>query len=248
MKKENEGSSFEVVAKNRNLGRLFLSIPGTHNVNNAMLVIALALELGVSFEKIVAALNHFSGAKRRFELKYQNLPSKSTDEANNSVAPVLASSSINYTLSRCAPSTSCSSSTSATFKTDFPGNGIRVFDDYGHHPTEIAATLSTAHALLHDVPGNVSPGRLLVMFQPHRYSRTAAFQREFGTALLAADTVFVTNIYPANEQPLPGVTGECIVEAARAQGHSSIFFEPHLEGVRYKLGARPRQKFHHLAQ
>lgn len=188
LKKEKEGSSFEVVAKNRTLGRLFLSIPGTHNVNNAMLVIALALELGVSFEKIVAALNHFRGAKRRFELKYQ-------------------------------------------------GGGIRIFDDYGHHPTEIAATLSTAHALLHDVPDNVSPGRLLVMFQPHRYSRTAAFQREFGTALLAADAVFVTNIYPANEQPLPGVTGERIVEEARAQGHSSIFFEPHLEGLRYKLGA-----------
>ncbi|MBX9577932.1 MAG: UDP-N-acetylmuramate--L-alanine ligase [Chthoniobacterales bacterium] len=187
LKKEKEGSSFEVVAKNRTLGRLFLSIPGTHNVNNAMLVIALALELGVSFEKIVAALDHFRGAKRRFELKYQ-------------------------------------------------GGGIRVFDDYGHHPTEIAATLSTAHALLHDVPDTVSPGRLLVMFQPHRYSRTAAFQREFGTALLAGDTVFVTDIYPANEQPLPGVTGENIVDAARSQGHPSIFFEPHLEGLRYKLG------------
>ena len=192
LKKEKEGSSFEVVAKNRTLGRLFLSIPGTHNVNNAMLVIALALELGVSFEKIVAALNHFRGAKRRFELKYQ-------------------------------------------------GGGIRVFDDYGHHPTEIAATLSTAHALLHDVPDTVSPGRLLVMFQPHRYSRTATFQREFGTALLAADTVFVTNIYPANEQPLPGVTGEILVDAARGQGHPSIFFEPHLEGLRYKLGGMMKQ-------
>lgn len=188
LKKEKEGSSFEVVAKNRTLGRLFLSIPGIHNVNNAMLVIALALELGMAFETIVVALNHFRGAKRRFELKYD-------------------------------------------------GQGIRVFDDYGHHPTEIAATLSTAHVLLHDVSESASPGRLIVMFQPHRYSRTAAFQREFGTALLAADTVFVTSIYPANEQPLPGVTGETIVEAARAQGHPSIFFEPHSEGLRYKVGA-----------
>ncbi len=188
LKKEKEGSSFEVQSKGKSLGRVFLSIPGTHNVNNAMLVIALALELGVPFKNIVMALDHFRGAKRRFELKYQ-------------------------------------------------GNGIRVFDDYGHHPTEIAATLSTAHALLHGVSGNVPPGRLLVMFQPHRYSRTAAFQREFGTALLAADTVFVTNIYPANEQPLPGVTSELIVEAAQAQGHQSIFWEPAVEGVRYKLGA-----------
>lgn len=188
LKKEKGGSSFEVVAKNKNLGRIFLSIPGTHNVNNAMLVIALALELGVTFKKIAIALDHFCGAKRRFELKYEK-------------------------------------------------NGIRVFDDYGHHPTEIAATLSTAHTLLHDVSENASPGRLLVMFQPHRYSRTAIFQREFGTALLAADTVFVTDIYPANEQPLPGITGESIVEAARMQGHSSIFFEPRLEGLRYKIGA-----------
>ncbi|MBM3857406.1 MAG: UDP-N-acetylmuramate--L-alanine ligase, partial [Verrucomicrobia bacterium] len=188
LKKEKEGSSFEVIAKNKNLGRIFLSIPGKHNVHNAMLVIALALELGVPFKNIATALDHFRGAKRRFELKYEK-------------------------------------------------NEVRVFDDYGHHPTEIAATLSTAHALLHDVPHNVSPGRLLVMFQPHRYSRTAAFQREFGTALLAADTVFVTDIYPANEQPLPGVTGESIVEAARAQGHRSIFFEPRVEGLRYKLGA-----------
>ncbi len=188
LKKEKEGSSFEVIAKNKKLGRIFLSIPGTHNVNNAMLVIALALELGVPFKNIVMALDHFRGAKRRFELKYD-------------------------------------------------GKGIRVFDDYGHHPTEIAATLSTAHSLLHDAPGNVSPGRLLVMFQPHRYSRTAAFQREFGTALLAADTVFVSDIYPANEHPLPGITGKNIVDVAQAQGHQSIFFEPHLEGMRYKLGA-----------
>lgn len=188
LKKEKEGSSFEVWSKNKNLGRIFLSIPGTHNVNNAMLVIALALELGVSFEKIAVALDHFRGAKRRFELKYN-------------------------------------------------GSGVRVFDDYGHHPTEIAATLSTAHALLHDVSGNASPGRLIVMFQPHRYSRTAAFHREFGTVLLAADTVFVTDIYPANEQPLAGVTSQLIVEAARAQGHQSIFLEPDVEGLRYKLGS-----------
>lgn len=188
LKKEKGGSSFEVIAKNKKLGKVFLSIPGTHNVNNAMLVIALALELGVSFEKIVIALDHFRGAKRRFELKYE-------------------------------------------------GNGVRVFDDYGHHPTEIAATLSTAHALLHDVPKGESPGRLLVMFQPHRYSRTAAFQHEFGTALLAADTVFITDIYPANEQPLAGVTGASLVESAQHQGHQSIFFEPQVEGLRYKLGA-----------
>jgi UDP-N-acetylmuramate--L-alanine ligase/UDP-N-acetylenolpyruvoylglucosamine reductase len=190
LKKEREGSSFEVVARGRNVGRVFLSIPGTHNVNNAMLVIALALELKIPFETVGAALHRFCGAKRRFELKYQ-------------------------------------------------GGGIRVFDDYGHHPTEIAATLSTARSLLNDTPES-TPGRLLVMFQPHRYSRTVAFQHEFGKALLAADTVFVTDIYPANERPMPGVSGKMLVDTAQAQGHRSIFFESPLEGLRYKLGAMVR--------
>ena len=236
LKKEKEGSSFEVIAKNKNLGRIFLSIPGTHNVNNAMLVIALALELGVPFNNITTALDHFRGAKRRFELKYNGNRPLAELAADNAEQGVDGAQQRSVYKNTRAASTGATQLCTSAVELCKRSNGVRVFDDYGHHPTEIAATLSTAHALLHGAPDGVSPGRLLVMFQPHRYSRTAAFQREFGTALLAADTVFVTDIYPANEQPLPGVTGECIVEAARAQGHQSIFFEPHVEGVRYKLG------------
>jgi UDP-N-acetylmuramate--L-alanine ligase/UDP-N-acetylenolpyruvoylglucosamine reductase len=180
LKQEGGGSSFSVIAKNQSLGRLELTIPGTHNVSNALLVVALALELGISFETIATALKDFRGAKRRFERKYES-------------------------------------------------KEFLVVDDYGHHPTELAVTLATARSIM------TPSGRLFVLFQPHRYSRTVAFMQEFGKVLLAADTVFVTDIYPASEQPIPGVTGETMVRTARAEGHDSIFYVPSLEGLRIKL-------------
>jgi UDP-N-acetylmuramate--alanine ligase len=81
--------------------------------------------------------------------------------------------------------------------------GVRVFDDYGHHPVEVSAAL----AALRD------GGRLLVLFQPHLYSRTRYLAREFAAALAAADAVAVTDVYPAREQPLPGVDGKLVVDA-----------------------------------
>ncbi len=88
--------------------------------------------------------------------------------------------------------------------------GVLVIDDYAHHPTEIRATLAAARAAL---PGR----RLLVAFQPHLYSRTRDFADEFGAALAQADEVFLTEIYPAREQPISGVSSSLIEEAmARA--------------------------------
>jgi UDP-N-acetylmuramate--alanine ligase len=89
--------------------------------------------------------------------------------------------------------------------------GVLLVDDYAHHPTEIAATLAAAR-------GAHAERRLVAVFQPHLYSRTRDFHREFGRALAAADVVFVTDVYAAREQPLPGITGEMIAEAARAAG------------------------------
>jgi UDP-N-acetylmuramate--alanine ligase len=85
--------------------------------------------------------------------------------------------------------------------------GAEVYDDYAHHPTEVAATLAAARTL--------EPSRLSVVFQPHLYSRTRALAREFGIALAAADAVFVLDIYPAREQAgdFPGVSGLQIAEA-----------------------------------
>jgi UDP-N-acetylmuramate--alanine ligase len=83
--------------------------------------------------------------------------------------------------------------------------GVRVVDDYGHHPTEIAATLRAAR----EVAGE---GRVVAIFQPHLYSRTRHLARELAAALALADAACVTDVYPAREEPLPGVTGKLVVE------------------------------------
>nr|WP_308116873.1 UDP-N-acetylmuramate--L-alanine ligase [Pseudonocardia sp. WMMC193] len=84
-------------------------------------------------------------------------------------------------------------------------NGVAVYDDYAHHPTEVAATLRAAR--------EVQPGRVIVAFQPHLYSRTRTFAAEFGTALGLADEVVVLDVYGAREDPEPGVSGRLVADA-----------------------------------
>jgi UDP-N-acetylmuramate--alanine ligase len=84
-------------------------------------------------------------------------------------------------------------------------HGIRIIDDYGHHPTEVEVTLTAAKRYAGD-------GRLIVIFQPHRYSRTKAFMSEFAKALGIADQVVLLEVYAASEKPIPGVTSETIAE------------------------------------
>jgi UDP-N-acetylmuramate--L-alanine ligase/UDP-N-acetylenolpyruvoylglucosamine reductase len=149
------------------MGEIQLGIPGAHNAHNALLVIALALDLGIPFPLIAGALESFRGAKRRFELKYRD-------------------------------------------------DAFQIFDDYGHHPTEIAATLATARKALS------KNARLIILFQPHRYTRTAALQREFGKAFQDADLAFIAPIYPAGEKPIPGIDHGTIVSSARAANHPAV--------------------------
>ncbi|MGV0607579.1 UDP-N-acetylmuramate--L-alanine ligase [Mycolicibacterium sp. XJ1904] len=92
-------------------------------------------------------------------------------------------------------------------------NGVRVFDDYAHHPTEVRATLSALHTVTEQ-----AGGRSIVVFQPHLYSRTQTFAREFGQALDGADEVFVLDVYAAREQPIAGVSGASIVEHVSVPG------------------------------
>lgn len=87
-------------------------------------------------------------------------------------------------------------------------NGITVIDDYGHHPTEVNATLS---ALKHNYPKK----RLVTIFQPHRYTRTKNLYKEFGKALKKADVLYIMDIYPASEKPIKGVTADLIVNSAK---------------------------------
>jgi UDP-N-acetylmuramate--alanine ligase len=89
--------------------------------------------------------------------------------------------------------------------------GVQVVDDYAHHPTEVAATLAAARTAY---PGR----RIVAAFQPHLFTRTRDFAGAFGDALAAADSVFLTEIYQAREQPIPGVTAGLVEDAARAAG------------------------------
>ncbi|HDM90424.1 MAG TPA: UDP-N-acetylmuramate--L-alanine ligase, partial [candidate division WOR-3 bacterium] len=93
--------------------------------------------------------------------------------------------------------------------------GIMVVDDYAHHPVEIEAVLKAARRFWE--------GRIIVLFQPHRYSRTRRLYRRFGSAFHLADILIVTSIYPAGEKPLPGVTSELIYNAARDAGHREVY-------------------------
>ena len=110
--------------------------------------------------------------------------------------------------------------------------GVRVYDDYAHHPTEVAATLRAARVV-------AGGARVLVAFQPHLYSRTAAFAADFGTALALADEVVVLDVYAAREDPVPGVTGE-LVAAAVALPTDRVRFEPDRGAVAGELARRAR--------
>ncbi|PRB39444.1 UDP-N-acetylmuramate--L-alanine ligase [Arthrobacter sp. MYb23] len=136
--------------------KLELQVPGRHNALNAAAAFAVAVELGVEPGAAAAALGHFTGASRRFELKGQ-------------------------------------------------GRGVRVYDDYAHHPTEVRAALSAARSV---AAGN----KVHVLFQPHLFSRTREFAQEFAAALNLADTALVLDIYPAREDPIPGVTSTLITD------------------------------------
>lgn len=95
--------------------------------------------------------------------------------------------------------------------------GMTLVDDYAHHPTEVAATIRAARA--------VADSRLVAVFQPHLYSRTAEMHREFGLALAGADLVVVTDVFPAREAPVPGVTGRLVADAAASHGVTVEYVE-----------------------
>jgi len=111
--------------------------------------------------------------------------------------------------------------------------GVVVVDDYGHHPTEIAATLRAAR-------DGFPERRLVVAFQPHRYTRTQALLDEFGRAFFDADLVLVTDIYPASEPPIPGVTGRAVVDAILAHGQREAEYVARVEDLPQVLDVATR--------
>ena len=141
---------------------LRLTVPGVHNIRNAVAALGVVHALGGELAPAAEALAAFAGVGRRFERLGER-------------------------------------------------DGIAFVDDYAHHPTELRATLAAARQAFPD-------RRLVAVFQPHLYSRTAEHHQAMGEALAAADLAVVTDVYPAREEPLPGVSGALVVDAARRAG------------------------------
>lgn len=147
------------------LGDITFSMPGAHNVLNALASLAVAMELNIPFPVIQEGFRVFGGVGRRFQVKGEV-------------------------------------------------DGIMVVDDYGHHPTEIRATLAAAKGGWNR--------RLVVAFQPHRYTRTKELFDEFVKAFYDADVLVLTDIYPAGEQPIEGVTAETLARSIKKHGQKEV--------------------------
>jgi UDP-N-acetylmuramate--alanine ligase len=158
---QGRGMAFGLEAGGRLLGEITLSVPGLHNVYNALGAAALSLEEGLAFGEVELGLRDFQGVKRRLEFQGRK------------------------------------------------GDAL-FYDDYAHHPTEVAAALKAARAL--------GSGRVVAVFQPHLYSRTAQLHREFAQAFQDCDELFVTRVYASREKPMDGVEGDLIAREAMALG------------------------------
>jgi UDP-N-acetylmuramate--alanine ligase len=150
-----------------------LNLPGNHNVLNALAVIAVALEVGVDEQAIVAGLAEFQGVGRRFQ-RYGEI--------------------------------------------SIEGGSFTLLDDYGHHPVEMAATLAAARGAF--------PGRRLVLaFQPHRYTRTRDLFEDFVKVLGTVDALLLAEVYAAGEAPIVAADGRALMRSLRVAGKEAVFVE-----------------------
>ncbi|MCA9553493.1 MAG: UDP-N-acetylmuramate--L-alanine ligase [Myxococcales bacterium] len=168
-------TSFELVRRGQPAGRFELQMLGAHNVQNALAVLAVAEELGVSDDAIRVGLAEFDGVERRFTVRGEV-------------------------------------------------GGVMVVDDYGHHPAEIRATLRGARQAYPD-------RRVVVAFQPHRYTRTHALLDDFATAFNDAEVLVVAPVYAAGEAPISGVDHHAVVSAIAARGHRDVSAVASVEAV-----------------
>jgi UDP-N-acetylmuramate--alanine ligase len=142
--------------------------------------------------------------------------------ALNAAAAAAAVVGLGYRLSETIEAIASFGGTERRFELHGEKRGVRVYDDFAHHPTEVVAALKAARAV-------VGSGRLITVFQPHLFSRTRLFAQEFADALLLSDEAVVTDIYPAREDPEPGVTGEMI--ATRTKRPSNMHYVPSWDDV-----------------
>ncbi len=151
---ENKKSIYNVIMEGNDLGEFVLTIPGMHNISNSLGVIYIAKKLGADMNYVKEAISKFKGAKRRFDIVYEN--------------------------------------------------GITVVDDYAHHPSEIKATLNAARQR--------SKGKVVAVFQPHRYSRISSLIEDFKGCFTDADEIVLLPIYSAGEKNIYGISSEILAE------------------------------------
>ena len=168
--------TFDVYYNNNFYKTISLSIPGKHNVMNALAAIAVCFDYGLEKEDIKNALFKYTGAHRRFE-----------------------------------------------YKGNF--NGVNIYDDYGHHPTEI---LATANALKQK-----KYNKSWVIFQPHTYSRTKSLLNDFANVLTNFDNIIVTDIYAARETNTYNISAKDVVDKIKANGHDAIYISDFADIVEY---------------
>jgi len=167
---EGVDARFDVRWRGDLLGEIHLSMPGEHNVSNALASIAVGLELDIPFDRIQAGLEGFTGVDRRFSIRADR---------------------------------------------KHPEGDITIIDDYGHHPTEIRATLGAAAQAWPD-------RRIVAVFQPHRYTRVRDLMEDFQRAFNDADKVVVCPVYRAGERPIEGVDHHVIAAGMIDHGHRGV--------------------------
>ncbi|MEO0224667.1 MAG: UDP-N-acetylmuramate--L-alanine ligase [candidate division WOR-3 bacterium] len=147
------GSSYDLYINGKFISKVYLRVPGIHNVKNSLSAIAVAYELDLNLKNAIEGLSEFTGVRRRFEIK------------------------------------------------GYFGRSL-IIDDYGHHPTEIENVIKTARTYFNK--------KLVVVFQPHRYTRTKFLYNEFAIVLSKADEIILLPIYSAGEKPILGISSELI--------------------------------------
>jgi UDP-N-acetylmuramate--alanine ligase len=143
-----------------------------------------------------------------------NVPGR--HNVSNSLAAVVVGLSIGLTFEQISEGLSHFQGAKRRFQTKARINGVWVIDDYAHHPTEIMTTLLAAR--------QTEPQRLICVFQPHRYSRTAFLRNEFGGAFSPSDILVLTDVYAAGETPIPGITGEVLKEEVERQTSKKVIY------------------------
>lgn len=173
----------------------------------------------------------FVGTRSRFDVYYGreplgrftlNLPG--VHNVYNALAAIAVGRELEVDLPTIADALDAFSGIHRRFEIVGTRDGVTVVDDYGHHPEEIRQTLRAAKAVWPNA-------RLVVVFQPHRYTRTQALQDDFHTAFYEADTLLLLDIYAASETPIPGVSSEGLYAGIKAHGHRRVFYMPEPDEV-----------------